>query len=282
VCANKQGTKTVSISVKPARSVLAELRAVVSAPATPGAVAGPRVALGIEEIDNLMSGGLRGAGLHEVFSAGVGDEAAASGFAAGLAACATRERPRPVLWIDTGLSVAEDGMLWPPGLLDWGIGPDRLIRARPRSPQDAIRMADDALSVRALGAIVLEVRGLTPMLDLTIFRRLHLAAESRSVPCFLLRFGAEPGASPALTRWVVASRPSGADSRRLVGPSRLGLDLKRHRGGGLGSWCVEWSADVQSFVVPSRSGASAKPLPQPAVSAVFDRPDRPSLTAQAG
>lgn len=271
----------MSTSSRPALGVLAELRAVIAPPAS-GLPHQERIPLGIEAIDARLAGGLQAAGLHEVFAEDIGDEAAASGFAAGLSACATRARHRPILWIDTVLSVAEDGGLWPSGLADWGIAPDRLIRATPRNPRDALRMADDALSVKALGAVVVEVRGPAPMLDLTVLRRLHLAAESRSVPCFLLRFGADPVASPALTRWRVASRPSDAPSRRLVGHPRFGADLARHRGGGLGSWCVEWSADAKSFVDPAVAAAAAEPLPQPSISAVFDRPYRPGLATRAG
>jgi protein ImuA len=256
-----------------ARSVLAELQATTQSAFDPASeqTKNDMVPLGIDDLDGTLAGGLKRTGIHEIFASDVGDETAASGFTAGLSACALRDKPGPVIWIDTGVSANEDGILWPPGLADWGISPNRLIRATARQPRDALRMADDALACSALGAVVLELRGLAPMLDLVALRRLHLQAEARGVPCFLLRFGAEPIASPALTRWSIAARSSGSEargvaSRRLIGHPRFKAALARHRGGALGSWCLEWCSDVQSFVSPA--GAT---LPEPAVSPLQHR-----------
>ena len=267
-----------------ARSVLAELSA-VNHPVQDqirNLSSDAAVSLGIDDLDRRLAGGLKRAGVHEIFAAGIGDEAAAAGFVAGLCACAGRDRPGPVLWIDTSASIAEDGMLWPPGLADWGIAADRLIRATARGPRDALRMADDALACAALGAVVLELRGPAPMLDLTALRRLHLGAEAHTVPCFLLRFGAEPIASPALTRWSIAARASGGGaglpaSRHLLGPPRFNADLARQRGGGLGSWCLEWCPDVRSFVSPATATIS-----QPAIPPVQHRSYRQGVAAWAG
>ncbi len=269
-----------------ARSILAELSS-VSRPEREHSVnneASNLVSLGIDDLDAHLAGGLKRTGVHEVFASAIGDETAATGFVAGLSACAMRDRPGPVLWIDTLFSAQEDGLLWPPGLADWGIAPDRLIRATARHPRDALRMADDALAMSALGVVVLELRGPAPMLDLTALRRLHLGAEARAVPCFLLRFGADPIASPALTRWSIAARPgferrSGQGylekpNRYLLGHPRFGADLARHRGGSLGSWLLEWCSDVQSFVAPA-----AVAISEPAIPPVQHRPYRQTFAA---
>jgi protein ImuA len=278
-----------------ARGIMAELSAVAPSALeqstnarAAGHAARNRISLGIDDIDGHLSGGLKRAGVHEVFSANHGDEASASGFAAGLSACAGRDRPGPVLWIDTAVAIADDGLLWPPGLADWGIAPDRLIRATARNARDALRMADDALACSALASVVLELRGPMPALDLTALRRLHLSAEGSGVPCLILRFGAEPIASPALTRWSIAARASGNGlggaegrssapddwldaglARRLVGHPRFDAALARHRGGGLGNWSLEWCPDVQCFVSPASPALS-----EPAVPPVQHRPYR--------
>ena len=254
---------------------------------SPVAMPAQRFGLGVTAVDAALHGGLDRAGLHEIFPETPGDAAAATLVAVAMAVRAAtgsdRQPDRPVLWIDTALSAQEDGQLWPPGLADLGLAAERLIRVAARQGPDALRAAGEALGSPALGAVVLELRGKVPALDLTAARRLSLAAQSQSVPCLLLRSGADPMPSPALSRWSVAARPrqlapvTSTETAHLP-PPRLRPDrhrlsaavfhlaLLRHRHGGHGAWDLTWCPDAISF---------RQPLSQPALPQPVDRPDPP-------
>lgn len=285
----------------------------------------PRLALGVQAVDDVLGGGLDPAGLHEVHAAGPGDEAAAAGFVAALCAlslsspsgalppapdgaaalsAAASGRAAPamadadrrlaagrggasppaiglapghggaaVAWIETRFSAAEDGLLWPAGLEDLGLDPARTVRVSVGRVVDALAAAEEALACDALAATVLEIRGPAPALDLVALRRLTLAARARGRPCLLLRTGATPQPTPALTRWSIAARPAGATGaaagaafRRQMGLPAVTAALTRQRAGRTGAWTLEWCADVRCF---------REPLPQPALSLPGDRPADP-------
>ncbi|MBP0651004.1 hypothetical protein J8J40_28530, partial [Mycobacterium tuberculosis] len=82
---------------------------------------------------------------------------------------------------------------------------------------EALQAAEEALACAALAAVVLEIRGSAPALDLVALRRLVLAARAAGRPCLLLRTGAAPAPTPALTRWAIAARPSAGVARRQMG-----------------------------------------------------------------
>src|SRR6266571_5094840 len=97
---------------------------------------------------------------------------------------------------------------------------------------------EEALSCRAVGAVIGEIRG--PSVDLTATRRLSLAAGRRDGLALLLRARPAPEASAAATRWVVGAAPSAPDSTFLgPGPPRFATRLMRNRRGHLGCWVLE-------------------------------------------
>lgn len=239
---------------------LAKLRAKL---ARPIADKHARVTLGVA--DGALGGGLKRGALHEVF-ARRGHETAATGFAAGLAWRAASGKT--VLWIRQDYSALEFGEIAATGLLELGIDPSRVLLLRVAKPEDALRAASDALSCTALGAVMIELVGAPKVLDLTASRRLTLACAENGVAALLLRFGVEPDASSAETRWVVAAHAS-PENEENWGQPVFEAELVRNRQGGTGRWVMEWSCDDGIFRETASGGA--------VVSAPCDRPAAAAL-----
>jgi protein ImuA len=205
-----------------------------------------RVPLGHDAADACLKGGLPPGALHEVFAAGIGDEAAASGFATALAARIAAGRR--LLWIRQDFASFEFGELSATGFLELGLDPSRLLLLRIADVSSALRAAADALSCAALGAVVIEIAGAPKSLDLVTSRRLVLAAAQKGVTVFLLRFSAEPDASAAETRWLIRAAHS-TNKEDWVFPV-FDAALSRNRHGTTGHWKMEWNCDERSFCEP--------------------------------
>jgi protein ImuA len=215
----------------------------------------------------LPEGGLARGALHEIL-AEAADGAAAGGFLVrllvGLAVAG------PILWClpRPGFDEPEP---YGPGLARLGLEPGRVILARARRDQDLLWAMEEGLKTPGLAAVIGEPR----TLDLTASRRLQLAAESVGGLGLVLRCAKEgrAGTTVAVTRWRVASAPSGA---REVGgvPRDFGLmrgrwrvRLERCRGAlpgfedGYGHWLVEEGDATGAVAVAAelgdRSGAPA-------------------------
>ncbi|HWE05148.1 MAG TPA: hypothetical protein VG274_00470, partial [Rhizomicrobium sp.] len=180
-----------------------------------GLEAHARVPLGHPAADACLRGGIQKGALHEIYPTAAGNEAAASGFAVALAVrVAAKKR---VLWLRPDFAALEGGEISPLGLLELGFDPTRMLLLRAADAASALRAALDALSCKALGAIVIEIPGAPKILDLAASRRLVLACAQTGVTTFLLRLLAEPEASAAETRWLIGAArshpPSGALAR---------------------------------------------------------------------
>jgi protein ImuA len=156
---------------------LAALRAQI---AQVQALRGPVLPFGVAEIDaRLASGGLDGAALHEIAgaSASWSDDAAATLFAAGLAARFAVGPGMTVLW---ALSRFD---LYAPGLEHVGLGPDKVLYAQGAKDAEVLALAEDALRDGSLGCVIAEVKSA----DQTATRRLQLAASDGGTPMLLYR-----------------------------------------------------------------------------------------------
>ena len=224
---------------------IAVLRASLARPGLEEAFA--RVPLGHSAADLCLKGGLQRGALHEVF-AGIGHEAAATGFAAGLAARVAAGKR--LLWIRQDFSALEFGELSATGLIEFGLDPARMLVLRIAEAADGLRAATDALSCAALGAVVIEIPGRPKILDLAASRRLTLACAKKNIAAFLLRFGAKPDVSAAETRWLVRAAPSPAQEENWGHPV-FEADLIRNRNGRTGQWVMEWSCDHGLFQNPT-------------------------------
>lgn len=245
-----------SIATPGAPSNLTELRAVTRAIEARGegeSGATRRLPFGIAAIDDRLGGGLALGALHEVAapSPALADDAAASLFAAGIAARAHHDaaalHPRPVLW-----ALAQPD-LYAPGLAQAGLPPSRLLCAEGGDDACRLALAEDALNDGSVAAVVVEVRA-APMVAT---RRLHLAARAAGIPVLLLkrwrRCGADPLALPsaAASRWRIAP----ARSERLpvmgVARARWQVDCVRLRGGDPFSLVVEACDETGRIAVPA-------------------------------
>lgn len=239
-----------------------------------------RVRLGAAEIDAALSGGIDRAALHEVYAAGAGDLAAATGFALGLALRAAEERAedavaRPILWIRQDFVDAETGRLHAPGLNELGLDPARLLLVRARDAEGVLRAGAEGARCPALGAVLIEPWGEPRVFDLTASRRLALAAEGSGVTTLLLRVAATEAPSAARTRWQARALASRALEANAPGQPAFALRLLRHRGGVRGDvtereWRVEWDRDRHRFAERSLFDRSSRtdhaaPLSRPLV-----------------
>jgi len=246
-----------------------------------------RATLGHAPADACLGGGILRGALHEIFPASAGDEAAAGGFAAALAARVAASAR--VLWLRTDFAALEHGEISPLGLLELGLDPARFLLLRAPDATSVLRAASDALSCTALGALMIEIPGAPKILDLSASRRLVLAAAQSGVSAFLLRLDAQPEASAAETRWLIRAARSHAPSARFAGTSpasgggkgraepglgdwgcpRFDAEMVRHRHGRTGHWVMEWSCDDGIFRAAD-SGA-----------VVSASPDRPAAAKNA-
>ncbi len=232
--------------------------------AKPGLAETPLVIpLGHAPIDQTLGGGLRAGACHEVYAA-AGHEVAATGFAAGLAL--RLAGAKQLLWIGQEFSHGEYGYPCPTGLIELGLDPARLLALSVAKPQDALRAAGDALTCASLGAVIIEIVGSPKVFDLTASRRLVLAAAQHAVSVILLRFGTEPEASAAETRWLVKAASSAQPD---WGQPIFDVSLIRNKNGPMGQWVLAWSCDHGRFENQTA-----------AVGAVFCAPaDRPAEAA---
>lgn len=234
---------------------MAALRASLSKPGLAGISA--RIPLGHVEADLCLKGGLERGRLHEVFAL-LGHEAAATGFAAGLAARVAAGRH--LLWIRQDFSAREFGELSATGFLELGLDPTRMLLACMRDGADGLRAAHDALSCAALGAVVIEIAGQPKILDLMASRRLTLACTKKAVTAFLLRLGAQPDASAAETRWLIRSAASPVGHENWGHPV-FEASLVRNRRGTTGHWVMEWNCDEGLFQGPTAHRGAVVPAP---------------------
>lgn len=216
--------------------------------------------LGASSLDEALPGGLARGALHEVFAERSPDATAASGFAAALAVRAAAKEPherrqsrekevaKEIIWVRQRYGEMEAGGLYAPGLAEFGLDPGRLILVDARDAGDVLRAGEEAARCGVLGAVILEVWGKCKALDLTASRRLALAAERSGVTVMMLRAGADPSPSAAVSRWSV--RPAGSQALAADAPGHPVFDvtLLRHRSQAAGrTWVVEWNRDRCSF-----------------------------------
>lgn len=169
----------------------------------------------------LPAGGLARAALHEVLAVGE-----LGGPALGFVALALARSRGTVLWI------APEPEAWPPGLLRFGLDPDRLLLVRATRQADALWAMEEALRCHAVSAALL----FSPGISLTAGRRLMLAAESGGALGILLRADSTaPGPAVALTRWRIAPLPALEPEH-----PRWQVELLRSRGGAGGHWSLCW------------------------------------------
>ena len=219
------------------------------------------------------------AALHEIYAAGEADVSAAAGFAIGLAL--RTAGGQPILWVRHDAWDYAAGRLYPPGLAEMGLNLKRLLLVRAPDATSLLKAGDEAARCPGLGAVLIAPWGKPRVFDLTASRRLSLAARAAGVTVLVVRAGAEPVPSAAMTRWRVRAAASTALAASAPGQLACAVELLRQRGGAGGNqWQMEWDRDRQAF--SSGAGFSAvtvakrAALPGVVVAVAFQR------TAAAG
>ena len=225
----------------------------------------PRLAVDGGRLDAALNGGLLLAGCHELYGP------AATAFALMLVlAC---PRPGPILWISDGHNGGrgEDGRLHGDGIAELGGDPARLWLVAAGGVVPMLRAASEAQACPALAAVVLESHGEARAIDLTVTRRLQLAAAGHGVFTLLLRGGA-PRPSAALTRWQATAAPARRLAADAPGPPRLAITLARQRGGPADmSQLLEWNRDRRRFVAAGQSAGQPIPIGPVPIGTAFGR-----------
>ena len=121
------------------------------------------------------------------------------------------------------------------GLASLGLRPETWIHVSARRTEDLAWATLEALRCPRVGVVLSELN----RADLTLSRRLQLAAEEHDTTCFLLG-DTRTSASVAsvITRWRIASVVASANAR--FNEPRWDLDLTYCRGGQPAHWSVAW------------------------------------------
>lgn len=232
---------------------LAALRAQLAQTETPR---GPALAFGLAELDErLADHGLDSAGLHEIAAASpsLGDDAAATLFAAGIAARFACHPGGTILWALTRFD------LYAPGLEQVGLGPDRILYAQGRKDAEVLALAEDGLRDGSLACVIAEVKAA----DRTATRRLQLAASDGRTPMLLFRRHRSRDRCPlnepssAMTRWRLGCVPSEPLPHPGVGRARWSVELVRQRNGNPFSLQLEACDDTGRLALPAAVASGA-------------------------
>lgn len=226
-----------------------------SAASSPASSAAPsaagRLLLDGGRLDAALGGGLLLAACHELHGA------AATALA--LMLVLRCQRPGPILWLADARR--DEGRLHGAGIAELGGDPARLWLVQAGSMLAALRAAADAQRCPAIAAVVIEA-GAAAIVDLTVTRRLQLAAAASGVFTLLLRSG-PPQPSAALTRWRAAPAPARRLAAAAPGPPRLAITLERQRGGPADiALELEWNRDRCRFQPAAAATSHAgQPIP---------------------
>jgi protein ImuA len=216
---------------------------------------------GVARLDERLNGGLPGAALTEIHGTGMRDTGAVTGFVFALASLVLRRDASdgPLFWIGTGDGFHEGGFPYAPALLrDYGLVPEKIILSRTRKVEDALWAAGEAAGLKAIAALIIEIRGNPARLDLTVTRRLQRRAVLTGHPVFLVRqssgtksAGAEPTAAPL--RLLLSPAPSGLRQTvsgplsGSIGPPAFRVGIDKNRNGLPGQFLLEWNPYTHSF-----------------------------------
>jgi protein ImuA len=197
---------------------------------------------GIETIDGVLpGGGLEATGLHEVKPWEHRDRPLATSLMLMLAAKKVSPS-RPLLWVQSSSSTAENGVPYGPGLTSIGLVPASVVLVITARARDALWAVEEGLRSASLGAVL----GIIDEVGMVPARRLILSSIAGGTPCLLVTSHVSEGISVAHTRWRVGALPGESEpyAPGVPGVQRLALLLERCRSGPSNlSWSLErWDA----------------------------------------
>jgi protein ImuA len=238
--------------------------------------------LGLPEIHRHLPGpGLPCGALHEVMTVAYGDTPASFGFALALMGCALEARRGPAFLV-LSRQAADFGKPYGPGLRQLGVDVGRLLLVETRSGKDALWAMEEIL--RAGNGVAAVAGMIETDIDLTMSRRLSLAAASGNRPLVLLRPSGATGTSAAITRWRIAAAPAARDRFDAFADWRWQVALERCRHGRPGQWMLEWDHAAHRFrlaEIVAHRAVSPRPGQPPAVSRAIGN-DRSAASLRSG
>ena len=222
---------------------IARLRAALQAlESGPGAEIEAGLSLG--DLDPHLPGrGLPVGVLNEV-TAAYAHRPAAFGFTFALMALGQKRRSGPVILVMSRRALRDFGHPYGHGLAQFGLDVGDLILVEADKDIDALWGIEEALRTR--GSVALVAGAIAGSVDLTVARRLNLAAGSTGTPLVVLRTGAAD-AGPAATRWRIETAPAERDPYGGFGRWRWRAHLERCRNGRPGHWTIEWCHGAHRF-----------------------------------
>ncbi len=240
-------------------SRLAELRALQNSVGGAAYRVSNMMSLGDAPLDARLRGGLARSALHEIFAAETADSAAAAAFALMLA-LRCGQAATPIFWVREDRAEKTSGRLYGLGLKELGVDPAQFTIVHVPDARAALGAAAEITRCNALGdaagAVVIQLHGNVPLLDLSATRRLALAAAQSGVLALVLRVLAEPQPSAAQSRWQVCAAASTALAANAPGRTALMIRLLRHRAGiPEFETRIEWDRDEKRCIEAPLSGA---------------------------
>jgi protein ImuA len=229
---------------------------------TPRGKAAPWL-MGFPEADrHLAAQGLARAGLHDVSPRAHGDQPAAMGFALALALrrLGDPQERRPLLWCRLATHEREHGRLYGHGLERLGLPRHRFVTITLKKPASLLWTMEEALKSGAVAAVLGDADAAHA--DLTVTRRLSLAAGQGKCAGILTFARPDVGATASHTRWTAATVPSLSPPHDAGSPGLpcWSIELTRARGGRPGAWIVEWHHAQSRFsLVPGFSRRTLHP-----------------------
>lgn len=217
--------------------------------------------------------------LSEIFADQHRESGAALGFALGLARGQLTETRQGLIYLQLVEDAQELGVPYGNGLAHFGIAPDRLVVARPKTIVELLWAMEEAIACRAVAAVVADIGGRHKALDFTASRRLSLRSAGAGTSTFLVRYARDREASAAKYRWKLSPALSGPKpfDPRAPGPPRWRavLEKGRLRPGKPSSaegeyYLLDWTnngfalADTEGRDAELAGGRSALSRPQPA------------------
>ena len=169
-------------------------------------------------LDRALGGLVTGA-LYEVAPARMGDQAAATGFALGLAQRFGTQTPGALILISDEFSARETGAPYGLGLAAHGLDLARLLYVRTIGAQDLLWAAEESLRAGAAACVFIDLGSAARAFDLVAARRLALAARMSGTPVVLLHppasFQQQQAQNGARMRFEIRSARSAEPQRHL-------------------------------------------------------------------
>ena len=228
--------------------------------------------------------------LHEIFSDEQRNGGAALGFALAQArGLLSAERPA-LLCMQLVREAQEMGLPYGAGLKSFGLDPDSVVLTRAENIVELLWAIEEAVSCRAVAAVVADIGSHPKALDFTATRRLSLRAQSAGTSVFFTRYGREREASAAKLRWRVSpsvSEPVAFDTRAPGGP-RGRVELEKGRLGpaaqraGTVDFLLDWTGNGFVVVDSGRVGEGTSALPDRAPTSRAVPPALGDRLSQAG